>query len=344
MAAAACGTVEQLSAGQKLDRAFEKLGDEKTLSFELELDTDAASLKALDASSEPEPGEELPDEVAELLSGATISVTMQSKKPIDESGEKDFVGMAMKVGTEDGDLVEYRVVGDYTYIRTDAKSLGKAMGAPVPSAKDLPPEAGALKKVLDGEWVKIDTEEMERTTSEMGAEPGAEPAPEPTLDAKTQKRLLEAVRKTIAREVEFKTSGGEDGAEHITATAPFRTLVTELVGEIRPLAKSLPPGMELPTEKDFKDAPNTKVTADFTLENGDLTEVRVDLAELAENAKVKNLGLVVRLSEGGALTAPAGATELDIEEIMSGFGAAMMPEEAFTDEAFTDEGFAEDAA
>jgi hypothetical protein len=342
VAAAACGTVEQLSAGQKLDQAFEKLGNEKTISFELDLDTDAASLKALDASSEPEPGEELPDEVAELLGGAKVSVTMQSKKPIDESGEKDYVGMAMKVSTGDGDLVEYRVVGDYTYIRTDAESLGKAMGAPVPSAKDLPPEANGLKKVLEGEWVKLDTEEMERTTSEMGAEPGAEPTPEPTLDAKTQKRLLEAVRKTIAREVEFKTSGDEDGTEHITATAPFRTLVTELLGEIRPLAKSLPPGAELPTDKDLKDAPNAEVTADFTLKNGDLTEVRVDLAELAENAKVKKLGLVVRLSEGRAPTAPAGATELDMDDIMGGFGAVMMQEEGFEDEAFADEGFGDE--
>ncbi|MFD7283212.1 hypothetical protein ACFV80_41040 [Streptomyces sp. NPDC059862] len=331
--------MEQLSAGKKLDQAFGKLGKEKTISFELGLDTDAQSLKALDASSDPEPGEEMPDEAADLLSGAKISVTVQSKKPIDESGEKDYVGMAMKVSTKDGDLVEYRVVGDYTYIRSDTDSLGKAMGAPVPSAKDLPPEASGLKKVLEGEWVKFITKEMEKTTAEMGAEPGAKPAPEPTLDAKTQKQLLEALRETIAREVDFKTAGDKDGSEHITATAPFRTLITEFFGEIRPLAKNLPPGMELPTDKDLKDAPNTKVTADFTLKNGELTEVYVDLAKLAENAKVKKLGLVVRMSEGQTPTAPAGATELNIDEILGGFGAAMMEEEDFGEE-----GFPEDAA
>ncbi|MEV5316005.1 hypothetical protein, partial [Streptomyces sp. NPDC052610] len=302
--------MEQLSAGKKLDQAFEKLGQEKTLSFELDLDTDAQSLRALDSSSDPEPGEEIPDEVADLLSGAKISVTVQSKKPIDESGEKDYVGMTMKVSTEDGDLIEYRVIGDYTYIRTDTDSVGKALGAPVPSAQDLPPEADGLRKVLEGEWVKIDTKKMEETTAELEAEAGAEPSPEPTLDAKTQKRVLEALRKTIAREVDFKTADDKDGSEHITATAPFRTLITEFVGEIRPLVKDLPPGMELPTEKDFADAPNTKVTADFTLKNGELTEVYVDLAKLAENAEVKKLGLVMRISEGRTPTAPADATEL----------------------------------
>ncbi|WP_409474690.1 hypothetical protein [Streptomyces sp. HC307] len=337
--------MEQLSAGKKLDQAFGKLGKEKTISFELGLDTDAQSLKALDASSDPEPGEEMPDEAADLLSGAKISVTVQSKKPIDESGEKDYVGMAMKVSTKDGDLVEYRVVGDYTYIRSDTDSLGKAMDAPLPSAKDLPPEASGLKKVLEGEWVKFNTKEMEKTTAEMGAEPGAKPAPEqPTLDAKTQKQLLEALRETIAREVDFKTAGDKDGSEHITATAPFRTLITEFFGEIRPLAKNLPPGMELPTDKDLKDAPNTKVTADFTLKNDELTEVYVDLAKLAENAKVKKLGLVVRMSEGQTPTAPAGATELNIDEILGGFGAAMMEEEDFGEEGLLEEDFPEDAA
>ncbi|MEV5731597.1 hypothetical protein AB0N50_38710 [Streptomyces pharetrae] len=336
--------MEQLSAGKKLDEAFEKLGKEKSISFEFGLDTDAQSLRALDASTDPEPGDEMPDEVADLLSGAKITVTVQSKKPLDESGEKDYVGMAMKVGTKDGDLIEYRVIGDHTYIRSDIDSLGKVMGAPVPSAKDLPPGASGLKDVLEGKWVKIDMKEMERTAAEMGAEPGAKPSPEPTLDARTQQRLLEALRETIAREVDFKSAGEKDGSEHITATAPFRTLITEFFDEIRPLAKKLPPGAEMPTEKDFKDAPNTKVTADFTLENGELTEVYVDLAKLAEDAKVKKLGLVVRMSEGQAPTAPAGATELDMDEILGGFGAAMMEAEGVDEEGLLEEDFTEDAA
>jgi hypothetical protein len=319
--------VEQLSAGKKLDEAFGKLAEQKTISFELDLDTDAASVKALDGAPAPEPGEEMPDEVAGLLSGAKISVTLQSKKPIGESGEKDYVGMAVKISTDDGDLTEYRVIGDYTYVRSDVEALGKAMGVPVPSVQDLP-QASGLKQVLEGKWVKIDTEEMEKTTGQMGGKPGAEP----TLDARTQKDLLQALRQTVAREVDFKTAGDKDGSEHITATAPFRTLIKEFLGEIRPLAKNLPPGMELPTDKDLKDAPNTKVTADFTLNDGELTQIRVDLAELAENAKVRKLGLVVRMSEARTPTAPAGATELDIEELLGGFGAAMLQDETFSEE------------
>ncbi|WP_156722894.1 hypothetical protein [Streptomyces apocyni] len=328
----ACGTVENLSAGQKLDQAFEELGKEHSLSFELDLDTDARTLKALDADAEP--GEEIPDEAVELLSGGRLSVSVQSKKPLDESGEKDFTGMAMKFSGPDGDLLEYRIVGDYTYFRIDAEGFGELMGTPMPPADELPDSAGAFKKLLEGEWVKVSTKDLEETRGEMdgmdgmdemeGSE-GGEPSAEPMLDAKTQKKLMKALKAVVAREVEFRTTGGKDGTEHITATAPFRTLLTELIDEIRPLAKDLPlPGAALPTDKDLKEVPDKKVSARFTLSNGALTEVSVDLAKLAEDAKVKKLALVLRVGKGDKPTAPKGATEVNMDELMAGFlGGAM---------------------
>lgn len=329
---AACGTVENLSAGQKLDRAFEELGKERSLSFELDLDTDAATLKALDAGAAPD--EKMPDEAAELLSDARISFSVQSRKPLEKSGEKDFTAMAVKFSGPDGDLFEYRLIGDYTYVRADVDAFGRMTGSPMPPVDELPDSAGAFKKFLSGEWIKVSTKELEKTGEEMtGAQApgGGEPSAEPTLDAKTQKKLTKALRQVIAREVDFKTSGGSDGTEHIKATAPFRTLLTELFDELRPLTEELPPGAELPTAKDFKDAPNEKVTADFTLKNGALTEVSVDLAKLAENAKVKKFALVLRMGKGEKTTAPAGATEVRIDQLLEGFFGGV-PEEAFGEE------------
>lgn len=332
---AACGTVENLSAGQKLDKAFDKLGEQRSLSFELDLDTDAATLKALDDDAQP--GEEMPDEMAELLSDARISVSVQSKKPLEKSGEKDFTGMALKFSGPDGDLFEYRLVGDYTYARVDAEALGRMSGSPMPPADELPDSAGAFKKLLAGEWLKVSTKELEEAGGPLSGAEGGEPSAEPTLDAKTQKKLTGALRKVIAKEVEFKTSGDSDGTEHIKATAPFRTLMTELFDALGPLAKELPPGGELPTAKDFKDAPNEKVTADFTLKNGELTEVSVDLAKLAEKAKVKKFALVLRMGKGERPTAPADATEVRMDEIMEGFfggiAEAELDDEAFMEDA-----------
>ncbi|MFF5608547.1 hypothetical protein ACFY65_19535 [Streptomyces cellulosae] len=337
---AACGTVENLTAGQKLDNAFEKLGEERSIAFELDLDTDAASLKALDAE-QSEPGEEMPDEVAELVSEATISVSMHSRKPIEKSEEKDFTAMAVKVSGPDGALLEYRLVDDWFYARLDAAALGKMSGTPMPPAEELPDEAGAFKKLLEGGWIKLSKKEMEETGKGMtGAQGlgGEEPSAEPSLDAKTQKKLTDALKKAVAENVDFTTSGGSDGTEHIKATAPFRTLLTELFGALKPLQQELPIGEELPTAKDFADAPNKKVGADFTLKNGELTEVSVDLAELAESAKVKKFALVLRVSEGEKPEAPAGATEVNLEELMGEFFTGVLGagagEEGFGDVPF----------
>ncbi|MEU0677254.1 hypothetical protein ABZ330_31025 [Streptomyces sp. NPDC006172] len=332
--------MEQLSAGQKLDQAFEKLGKKNSLSFELDLDTDVASLKALDAASDPAPGEEIPDEAAEVLSGAKITVTVQSKKPFEESGEKDLVGTAMKVSTPDGDLAEYRVIGDFTYIRADMDAMGKAMGSPLPDTDELPPQAGAIKDIIEGKWVKFNTKELDKAAPEGQK---VEPKPAPSLDAKTQKKLVKALRDVIAREVQFKTADSGDGTEHVTATAPFRTLITELLGQIRPLVKDLPPGVQLPTDKDLKDAPDAKVTADFTLRNGELTQVDMDLAKLAENAKVKQLGLTLRMREGTRPTAPAGATTIDLGDLMNGFlGGPTMSDSEFDMSGLADEDVPQD--
>ncbi len=273
---------------------------------------------------------------------------MHSKKPIATSEEKDFTAMAMKVGGPDGALLEYRLVGDSFYVRIDAATLGEMTGNPMPPASELPDEAGAFKKLLEGGWIKLSKKELEQTGKGMSGAPGfggKAPSDEPSLDAGTQKKLTDALKKAVAENVDLTTSEGSDGTEHITATAPFRTLVTELFGALKPLQNELPGGEELPTAKDLADAPNKKVSADFTLKNGELTEVSVDLAKLAEKAKPKKLALVLRVSEGEKPEAPAGATEVNIEELMSGLLTGTLGgglgEDPFADAPLTDVPFEE---
>ncbi|MEO3977589.1 hypothetical protein [Streptomyces sp. CAU 1734] len=338
--AAACGTVENLTAGQKLDRAFDKLGKEHSLFIELDLDTDAASLKALDAGSAPE--DKLPAGMAELFTDGRVSFSLHSRKPLTESGEKDITAAAVKITGPQGAQAEYRMVGDTTYYRADLESFGKLMGSPMPSPADLPPGAEALEGALKGEWVKVSMKDLEKFTEQFD-EPAGAGAPKPeklddVLDAKTQKKIVGALKDTIAREVDFRTEDGKDGAERVTATASLRTLVTAMIGELRPLAAQLPPGVELPTAKDLKQVPDRKAAASFTLRNGELTEVSVDIAKLAKKDGVKKFGLVLRMGEAPKVKAPAGATELNLDELMGGlFGGA--PGGSFESSPMEDPGF-----
>ncbi|WP_327354115.1 hypothetical protein [Streptomyces sp. NBC_01304] len=313
----ACGTVENITAGKKVERAVDKLAEQRSLSFELSLDADPDVLDELmaDSAGDTPPGEGPPPGFADFLSDARISVSVQSKKPLSASSEKDIVGTSMSIAGADGELVEYRLVGDTAYFRADTAAVGKAMGFPMPTADQLPKEAAPLKAALEGKWVKIDQAALEEAQKDAG-----EPEAKPSLDAKTERKLTRALKSVIAREVTFKDKGSKDGVDHVTAKANARDLLTGIFDKLGPLTDELPPGAELPTAKDFKDVPDKKIAIDFAVKNDALDAITFDLAQLAGKSdglkKGTKLPLSVKFGEGKKVTAPAGATELDLGLLM----------------------------
>ncbi|MFH8257832.1 hypothetical protein [Streptomyces roseolus] len=263
----------------------------------------------------------MPDQVAELLAGARISLSVQSNKPLQDSADTDITGMAMKVSGPDGDLLEYRQVGDWAYLRAGVKSLEKAAGGPLPSADQLPPDATALKEILGGGWVKMPADSLAKDA------PGQQPG-NPATEAR-KKQAIKGLHDLLAREVQLKDNGSNNGADHITATTSFRTLLTGLVDELRPLAGDLPHGAELPTGPDLKDAPDKPVTADFTIKNGALSEVSVDLAALTNSTKGDKFALRLRIGKGDQATAPGQAAQIDpsalTQQLLGGLAPQPVP-------------------
>jgi hypothetical protein len=295
-----------------VDHAVDRLGEQKSLAFQLDLDADAATIGALAGGAGSD--ESLPPEFAKVVSGLRVDVSVKSRKPLADSGQKDLVGTSMKITGTGGVLAEYRIIGDFTYYRADMKAFGEAMGVPMPSADELPPSAKEMKKVLEGDWVKIDTKELEGSRKAVGgASKGAG-----DLDAKTQKKVLDAVRDVVGREVTFRTRDGAGGAEHVVATGNVRRLLTGVFDKLRPLRGDLPAGADFPSAKELKDAPNKKIAVDFTLKNGDLRQIRVDLAVLADNPKKAKLPLVLKFSKAGDVSAPSGATEIPAGKVPGG--------------------------
>ncbi|WP_308013430.1 hypothetical protein [Streptomyces beigongshangae] len=318
---AACGTVENLTAGQKVDRAVEGLGGKKSLGFELSLDAKPSALVKLAGGAGPD--DAMPAELAEFLSGVRVKVSVESRKPLADSGEKDIVGTGMEFSGPDGVLAEYRMVGDRAYYRVDMKALGEAVGFPLPTADELPEGGKEFAPVLEGKWAEVDSRELERAAQDASGKDGkdSEGGAADEIDSRTQQKILKAVRSVVAREVTFSEKEGSDGVEQIVARASFRDLLTGVIGKLRPLADDLPAGAELPTDKDLKKVPDKKVAVDFSLKNGDLTRVSVDLATLADDAKGSRLPLVITFGKAGDISAPSGATKLPTGE----FGRAGNP-------------------
>ncbi len=317
---AACGTVENLTAGQKVDQAVGGLGEKKSLAFELGLDAKPSALVKLAGGAEAE--DEMPVELAKVFTELRVKVSVESRKPLADSGEKDLVGTGMSVSGPDGVLAEYRLVDGYTYYRADVAAFGKGMGFPMPTADELPESEKALKPMFEGKWIKVDSRELDRAVKDATGEgedgkgkgKAGEADPAEEIDSRTQQKILKAVRSVVAREVTFSDKGGSDGVERIVAKASFRDLLTGILDKLRPLAGELPAGAELPTKEDLKEAPDEKVAVNFSLKDGDLTRVSVDLAKLADDPKGAKLPLVIKFGEAGDVSAPSGATKLPAGE------------------------------
>ncbi|MDJ0386023.1 hypothetical protein [Streptomyces sp. G-G2] len=126
------------------------------------------------------------------------------------------------------------------------KSLEKAVGSKLPAPGQLPADATALKEILGGGWVKMPADSLTKNPSGNGSAPSSDPA----ADAR-KKKAIKGLQELVTRAVQLKDTGTKNGADHITATASFRTMLTGLADELRPLAGDLPTGAKLPTGEDW---------------------------------------------------------------------------------------------
>ncbi|MDI3385797.1 hypothetical protein QIS99_06135 [Streptomyces sp. B-S-A8] len=307
--ATACDPIESVSAAHQVDDAVEQLGEQRSLTVEFGLDADAATLdRLIRESDEAQRGDGPPPGFGAFLGNARVQLSLQAEKPLADAEEKDFSGTSMKITGADGTLVEYRALGEDTYYRADLAAFGKLADTPMPTAADLPEEAGALRSALQGKWVEVDPRML----------PGAA-RDEPALDDKAQAELLKGIRKVLAREVTFKDDGGSGGTSRISARANARSLLTGLAEELEPIAGDLPPGSDLPTAEDFRTVPEKKVKVDFLLKDGKLRQITFDLAQLADRSdglkKGTKLPLTVKFGKAPKIERPADATELTLSDL-----------------------------
>jgi hypothetical protein len=337
--AAACGTLEKLSAGQQLSDAADRLGEQRSLALELHLDVTPERLIALTDGE----GEPMPREMAEFLTKARISVSVQARKPLSEAGEKDLTAMQMKIGGPDGNIVEYRQFGTTAYYRADFEQFAEIADTPMPSADEMtegaPEGFEFVEDLMAGEWIKLDLQQMEKFAEEMGEDDpsfnaGLTPFSQP--DPETLRKMTKSLKGVLAREVTVKDKGSRYGVDHLVADAPARTLLIRIFDALRPYTDKLTGGAELPTAEDLSDVPNRRVSVDFSVRDGKLAAASMDLDQLSDQPEGERIPLIMSFSEAGKVTVPSQATEVDLEALQKAAGTMgpMDDPEAFEDEGF----------
>jgi hypothetical protein len=359
---AACGTDKTTPQG-KVSNAFENFGKQNTVTVGLGFDGSAdqiyAALKGEDDFTQAD---------AKLLASLNLSLGVTSKKSFSLLGKTQStrggaVSFALTSEESGGkSLAEIRVVDQKLYLRADIKSLEKLDTSSSASsdtaqldqflnqADQLPSSLDSVKSALKGDWISIDPKafaafaksmaggsadsgsgsssgDSTETTSPLDGIPGM-----PKMDAATVKKLVAALKASLATNVTYKDLGSHDGADHIQVSAPARQLAKAIGDNLAPVLKDVP-GFDAKSLQDTSGVPNKTLSVDVALKGGDISAITFDIAQLDDQAKGK-LPLTLTL-DGSAkpVTAPAGAKVVNPQDIM-GLVMSSMGQQDSSDSSF----------
>ncbi|GHG75888.1 hypothetical protein [Streptomyces griseocarneus] len=324
----------KLGTAAKVERAFDKLGKQKSYSAEMSFDADAEKIYGALKDTD-----DFDRDDADVLAGMKYSFSAAYDKPLKDVTDKDdkSAKVAYKVNRAGKQLVEVRSTDGKSYVRSDLKEVvslvqssgrggrasgpgstpGAALDEMMKKADQLPASMGAVKSALKGEWVVLDNAAAEEFAKSQGSDSAGGPNPF-SPDGKSQKRFLDAFRKALGDNAQFKDAGKKNGVDHVLVTVPAKKVAEDVKEGLKPLKDKLNPfgKQDKAADDDLEDFPD-KVTVDVAIKNGTLTGLTVDAAQFDKKAKGE-LPLTITLKAGdtAAVEAPAGAKELKPQDLL----------------------------
>ncbi|MGV4928348.1 hypothetical protein K2224_37255 (plasmid) [Streptomyces sp. BHT-5-2] len=309
-ASAACGPFEKVSAGTKVQRGFQKLGERKALTAEFRI---SANEKQIWSALKNTKG--FRRDYAKIMAGLRLSVWSAPDKPVKDVFKDPEANVHIPSGyafAVDGGqpVVDVRSDGKKMYQRMDFQRLAKL--TPQGSANlarqkgELDKLPSPLKEMTSGQWVAYDVKDFEEFAKKKQPGPGAGPATQ--LKVEDQKKVMDAFEKAFIDNADLKDAGSKGGADHVTATVPAKKAMTTLAKGLEPIAEKNPSLGSL--KGSVEDVPEKDIALDIAIKDGAVSELTLDLAQFADDdQKVDGeLPLSIELKgEAPAFEAPSGA-------------------------------------
>ncbi|KNB53324.1 hypothetical protein [Streptomyces caatingaensis] len=329
--AVACGPGEK-SAAEKLDKAFDRLGEEKSVALDIAPDASADTIYTAlkDSGKKGKKDDDFGRDDAEILAGLKLSYGISSTVPLKtKDKKKGDVALSVKVAKKDDGaaLFELRSVDKKTFLRADLKAvvgMKKATNAKerekkreveemLRRADGLPPALGAFRDVIKGEWVVLDAKDVEEFRKKAEEKNGGG---KKELDKKTEKQVSDALRKALTENSRIKETGSRNGADHIEVTVSARKAAKDLKEAVKPIESQLSAAGRSKKLPDPDEVPDQDVVFDVALKDGRLSAIGFDMSRMDKDVHGK---LPVSLNFGRTpepVTAPSGAKELKLQDVM----------------------------
>jgi hypothetical protein len=345
-----CGQVQKLSAKDQVSGALSGLEDAKSATFTVSLDTTVADVVAI-SKAEGDPMSAADQKIlAKVLAGDVVFAVEapdgktfgdSAKAGSETAGSADLQSLlgdpaklsellkkqgsfSMAVRHSGGSLVDLRSVDGTIYARADVKQILTLAGED-PNSLDqqlagLPPSMAPLSKAAKGEWVSLDLAKAAAAAKDSGlldALPSS--APSPSVDAAKVSKLLESL-KVAYREKATITELGDDGdrGSGYRLGAPAKQVAQAVSDDLIALVGK---ESEDQVRKAITEIPDKTFSVDLWVKDDELTAVSLDLTQFMDKP-VTGRKLAVDIAvdvDSGEVTAPDGATEIDVKALLSEF-------------------------
>jgi hypothetical protein len=341
---AGCGTAKQLSAKQHVSQALSGFGDASSAGFTLSLDTTAADLEAISSAQGDPMSASDKSTVAKLLAGE-IEVDVQ------EPDGKTFADMEKSSGKAQPDLtsllndpaalgallkkqgsfstsvrlsgdslVDLRTVDGVIYARADVKKIltlaGQDSSKLDQELSGLPPALAPLAKAAQGQWVSIDLVKAAQAAKDKGllkALPTS--APSASVDPAKVQKLIADLKAAYQQKATITDLGDSGKGTGYRLAAPAKQVAQAVSGDLVALVG---PSAGPQVQKAIAQIPDKTFSLDLWVKDDKLSAVALDLTQfLKKPVTGKKLALDVAVDVGGGkVSAPSGATEIDVKSLL----------------------------
>lgn len=326
----ACGP-EQISAGTRVERAFDRLEEQKAVTMTFGFDGSQQQIWTAMKGQK-----DFTRDNAKMLADLDVSVSASSRKRLKDT-EKGGGSFALRMSQGPGkDLLEVRQLDGRRpiYVRADiaelmslaagsgdaeSRAAMKEFGSVVDAADELPSNYRSVKNALTGKWVSIDPQAYKDFSESMGQDAGGRsPLPDVKgLTAKEQRKISKALGNAFSRNARFTDKGSRNGVDHVGVTLPTGKTADAVIKALEPVESQLPDGVEL---SGLKDIPAKKIHLDVAIKDGMVSRITIDAAQFDRKTEGRLPLSVGFAADAGPVRAPAGAPALDPQDVM---GAVM---------------------
>jgi hypothetical protein len=350
-----CGAAKQLSAKQQVSEALSSFDDASSAGFTVSLDTTVADVAAISSAQGDPMSASDRSTLAKVLAGDVV-VDIQapdgktfadlakadtgSKSQSDLTsllGDPAALGALLKkqgafstsVRLSGASLVDLRSVDGVIYARADVKKILTLAGQN-PDQLDqqlagLPPALAPLAKAAKGEWVSLDLVKAAQAAKNQGLLKNLPtPVPSASVDpAKVQKLItdLKAAYQQKATITELGERAGKGTGYRLAA--PARQVAQAVSADLVALVGE---SSGAQVQKAIAQIPDKTFSLDLWVKDDKLSAVSLDLTQFLEKpAPGKKLALNIAVDvNGGKVSAPTGATEIDVKSLLSQIPAGLM--------------------